>query len=113
MAVAVVIGTAFSRIVQSLVDHIIMPLLSLVTGNINYTDLKVVFKPASETSAEVALRYGNFIQLIIEFIIISISVFIIYSILMRIKNNKDEVAPDKKPEVILLEEIRDIIKTNH
>ena len=69
LAVAVVIGTAFNKIVTSLVNDIIMPLISLCTGGVSVEDWKWVITPATETTAEVALAYGTFIQAIIDFLI--------------------------------------------
>lgn len=115
LAIAVVIGGAFSRIVQSLVNHIIMPLLSLLIGDINFVDLKVVFKPSTSTTAEVSLLYGSFIQIIIEFLIISISIFVIFSMLSKLGNNKLDDKEDSKPsneeiQIKLLEDIRDLLR---
>lgn len=83
LAVAVVIGTAFNKIVTSLVNDIIMPLISLCTGGVSVEDWKWVITPATETTAEVALAYGTFIQAIIDFLIIALTIFIILRIIVN------------------------------
>lgn len=114
LAVGVVIGSAFGKIVTSLVADIIMPLISQLMGGISFTDLKVVFTAATETTAEVALRYGNFLQNILDFIIIAFSIFMVVKALMKFKK-KEEIAPTPDPVpdpmILLLTEIRDTLKT--
>ena len=89
LAVAVIIGGAFGKIVTSLVNDLIMPLISAIVGNINFADLKWVIKPADELNGitEMAFRYGNFIQTFVDFLIISFFIFLILRILMNSKNN--------------------------
>lgn len=113
LAVAVVIGGAFGKIVSSLVNDIIMPILSLVIGGINFNDLKYVITPASGDVAEVAFRYGAFIQSIIDFVIIAFSIFLfVKAISLRKKAEQAAAAPPAPPaEVLLLTEIRDLLKT--
>ena len=124
MAVGVIMGTAFTAIVNSMVKDILMPFLSLIIGKINFTDLKIVIKPATETVKEVALTYGNFIQAIINFLLIALCVFIMVRQLNKIRAASDArkkqqeaqkpaapVAPPAPPaDVILLQEIRDLLK---
>ena len=76
LAVAVIIGTAFNKIVSSLVADVITPLISLANGNVNFTDLKIVLRAATETLPEITLNYGQFIQYIIDFLVIGLTVFI-------------------------------------
>lgn len=88
LAIAVVIGGAFGKIVTSLVNDIIMPLVGLATGGINIADLKWIIKPAEitdgvVTSAESAILYGQFIQNIVDFLIIALFIFVALRILMR------------------------------
>ena len=90
MAVGVVIGGAFSKIVTSLVNDIIMPLISLLTGGASVVDWKWVIKEATETTAETALRYGNFIQLIIDFLIVAFCIFIVLRFMMKAQNMRRE-----------------------
>jgi large conductance mechanosensitive channel len=85
LAIAVVIGGAFSRIVQSLVNDIVMPLLSLLVGRVPFAELKLVITEAnlSENRAEIAIYYGRFIQASIDFLIIALVIFISFKILQR------------------------------
>lgn len=114
LAVGVIIGGAFGKIVSSLVSDIIMPIISLVTGGVSFSDLKIVFTEATETTAEVALMYGSFIQNIFDFVIIAFSIFMMIRMLMKFKK-KEEVLPAAQPApdptVVLLTEIRDALKS--
>jgi large conductance mechanosensitive channel len=85
LAIAVVIGGAFSRIVQSLVNDIVMPLLSLLVGRVPFAELKLIITEAnlSENRAEIAIYYGRFIQASIDFLIIALVIFISFKILQR------------------------------
>jgi large conductance mechanosensitive channel len=85
LAIAVVIGGAFSRIVQSLVNDIVMPLLSLLVGSVPFADLKLVLVEANEINnvAEIAIYYGRFIQASIDFLIIAFAIFISFKILQK------------------------------
>lgn len=112
LAVGVIIGSAFGKIVTSLVNDIIMPILSIIVGKINFSDLKYVIMPASGDVQEVAFRYGAFIQSVVDFLIISFSIFIFVRFLnsfSRKKTENEEASKPPKTEV-LLEEIRDILK---
>ena len=77
LAVAVVIGGAFGKIVSSFVNDLLMPILSILLGGISFNDLKIIITPASGDIAEVAFRYGSFIQTVIDFLIIAFSIFLI------------------------------------
>ena len=115
MAVGVIIGGAFGKIVTSLVNDMIMPVISLVTGGEGYKNLKHVITEASEDGSvqEVAINYGIFIQNIIDFIIIALSIFVALRVIMKFKK-KEEEAPAAPPapsaEETLLTEIRDLLK---
>lgn len=124
LAVAVVIGGAFSSIVGSLVNDIIMPVISLATGGVDFTNLFVslngqsyaTLAEAQEAGASV-LAYGSFIQAIINFLIIAFVIFMVVKAmnkLMSLKKKKEEEpkAPVKSDEVVLLEQIRDLLKKN-
>ena len=110
LAVAVVIGGAFGSIISSLVDDIIMPVVGMITGGINFTSLTV-------TVGDATLKYGNFIQSIVNFLIIAFAIFMVVkavnkaSNLKKKKEEKEEV-PAKSDEVVLLEQIRDLLKKN-
>ena len=103
MAVGVVVGGAFNKIVTSLVNDIIMPLIGLLMGGLSVTDMKVVFNEAEmladPTVAEHALMYGNFIQAIIDFFIIALSVFIALRVFTKLqRKRKDEKDEEAKKE---------------
>lgn len=114
MAVGVIIGGAFGKIVASLVNDIIMPAVSVITGGVNFKDLKIVLSPAvpEKEIAEVAINYGMFIQNIFDFLIISMCIFVMIKGINSLK--KKEQAPEKPAEPSneekLLTEIRDLLK---
>ena len=112
MAIGVIIGAAFGKIVTSLVNDLIMPIISILTGGINFTDLKFVITPAHGDVAENAIAYGSFIQNVVNFLIIAFCIFLFVRLIEKFKK-KEEVkveAPKKADDVVLLEEIRDLLK---
>ncbi|CAK7029411.1 large-conductance mechanosensitive channel protein MscL [Bacteroides rodentium] len=122
MAVGVVIGGAFGKIVSSIVADVIMPPIGLLVGGVNFTDLKWVLKPAvledgKEVAAAVTLNYGNFLQVTFDFLIIAFSIFMFIKLLTKLTEKKKEEAPATPPappapskEEVLLTEIRDLLK---
>ena len=106
LAVGVIIGSAFSSIVSSLVDDILMPLLGVIIGGYDFTKLSIEI-------GESTIKYGMFIQNIINFLIIAFCVFLVIKILNKLENHKEEVKKEEKvksDEIILLTEIRDLLK---
>ena len=108
LAVGVVIGSAFGKIVTSLVDNIIMPLVGLICGGINFASLHVKVKDA-------VIYYGAFIQSVVDFLIIAFCIFMVIKFINKLnkKKNKEEAKEEavvKSEEVQLLEEIRDLMK---
>ncbi len=108
MAVGVIIGGAFGKIVSSLVNDVVMPLVGIVTGGIDFTDLKV-------TIGEANITYGNFIQNVVDFLIIAFCIFMMIKGLNKLSKKKEEApatppAPSKEEE--LLTEIRDLLKNS-
>ena len=95
MAIGVVIGGAFTSIVTSLVGDIIMPLIALLTGDVSFTDLQVVLKGEGETA--IVLRYGNFIQIIVNFILVALVLFFIVRAINKLKEPEVKEEP-KEPE---------------
>ncbi len=120
MAVAVIMGASFNKIISSLVNDIIMPAIGALMGGISFSELKYVISPAViedgvETVAEAAIRYGIFIQAVVDFLIIALSMFVVikvFAMLSRKKQVEEEVVeePKKPDDIVLLEEIRDLLK---
>jgi len=118
LAVGIIIGAAFGKIVSSLVNDIIMPPIGLAIGGVDFTDLKVVLKPAGMDATgnpidAVTMNYGAFLQTTLDFLIVAFAVFMLISAMNRLKR-KEEVAPAVPPpptkEETLLSEIRDLLK---
>lgn len=106
LAVGVIIGAAFGKIVTSLVNDILMPLIGVLLGKVNFTDLSV--KIGSST-----IKYGMFIQNIVDFLIVAFCIFVMVKIINKIINKKEdkkEEKPVKTDELKVLEEIRDLVK---
>ena len=116
MAVGVVIGGAFGKIVSSLVGDMIMPVVGAITGGVNFTDLKLTLKEAAEGAPAVTINYGSFIQTMVDFLIIAFCIFCVIKALNTLKNKlpKEEEAAPAEPEtpadIALLTEIRDLLK---
>lgn len=89
MAVAVIIGTAFNKIVSSLVADIITPLISLATGNVDFTELSLILRPENGDIPALTLNYGKFLQYIIDFLIIGLTVFVIVKLFAKFKDSMD------------------------
>lgn len=113
MAVGIIIGAAFGKIVSSLVNDIIMPPIGLLLGGVNFTDFKLVMKAATETKPAVTWNYGTFIQVAIDFLIVAFAVFLLVKAINAAKK-KEEAAPAAPPapttDQVLLTEIRDLLK---
>ena len=112
LAVGVVIGAAFGKIVSSLVDQVIMPPIGLITGGVDFSHLKWVLKPADPASktAEVAIQYGAFINTVITFLIIAFVIFLLVKTINRLAPKPEEEPAVQPPDVVLLTEIRDLLK---
>mgnify|MGYP002733374410 CR=1 FL=1 len=117
MAVGIIVGSAFTAIVQSMVNDLLMPLIGLVIGGINFSELKWVIAPAIGDAAAVTLNYGAFIQKCINFLLIAFVVFLMVRGINGLRRKKEEapaapVAPPAPPaDIVLLTEIRDLLKT--
>jgi large conductance mechanosensitive channel len=116
MAVGIIIGAAFGKIVSSIVSDIIMPPLGLLIGGVNFTDLRLILKAATDTTPAVTWNYGNFIQVIFDFTIVAFAVFMVIKAMNAAKKKEEAVpaAPPAPPaptkEEVLLGEIRDLLK---
>ena len=111
LAVGVVIGAAFGKIVSSFVEDIIMPPIGLLLGGVDFKSLAITLKAAQGNTAAVMINYGKFIQTLVDFIIIAFVIFLVIKAINRLKR-KEEVAPTVTPtrEEVLLTEIRDSLK---
>ncbi len=123
MAVGVIVGGAFGKIVSSLVNDIIMPVVSIATGGDGLKNMKYIIVQGKEATAEgvaaveeVAVNYGMFIQNIVDFLIIAFSIFVALRVIMKSKKKEEEApapAPEPTKEEQLLTEIRDILKNQN
>ena len=109
MAVGVIIGGAFGKIVTSLVNDILMPIVGVLIGGLDFTSLQIQVGTAT-------VKYGNFIQNVVDFLIVAACIFSMLKVLATFKLNKEEEVAEEEPEkdesVLLLEEIRDLLKEN-
>ena len=112
LAIGVIIGSAFGKIVSSLVNDIIMPLLGIVLGKIDLTSAKIVIKKAVGDAAELSITYGQFLQTVIDFLIIALSLFFVTKAILAFKKKEEEKPQEPKPseQEKLLAEIRDLLK---
>jgi large conductance mechanosensitive channel len=113
MAVGIIVGGAFGKIVSSFVSDVIMPPIGLLIGGVNFSDLAITLKEAVGTTAAVTMNYGKFIQTVIDFTIIAFAIFLVVKVMNSLKR-KEEAAPAVPPppsvEQQLLAEIRDLLK---
>lgn len=122
MAVGVVIGAAFGKIISSLVDDIIMPLVGVATGGMNFTDYKWVIQQAvidgttqEVLKPEVTMNWGSWVQTIVDFLIVAFCIFVAIKSINQLKRTKEEAPEPEAPaeptkEEVLLTEIRDLLK---
>lgn len=116
MAVGIIVGSAFTKIVNSLVQDLITPLIGYLIKGINFTQIMYTFPDTIGTEAEVSLRYGAFAQTVIDFLLISLVVFLMVKLLNRLRRKKEAEKPAPPPEpkrsdeAVLLTEIRDLLK---
>lgn len=114
LAVGIIIGGAFTTIVNSLVKDVIMPVVGIIIGRINFTDLQIVISKASDGTVESAITYGTFIQNVVNFLIIAFVVFLMVKGLNKLKRKKElpqtAAEPIPSEDIKLLTEIRDLLK---
>lgn len=115
LAVGVVIGAAFGKIVSSLVDNVIMPPIGYVIGGIDFSDLMVrIGNPVADAKGAVTggaiIKYGVFLNTIIQFVIVAIAIFVVVKLMNRLIRKTADAPPAPAADVILLQEIRDILK---
>lgn len=114
MAVGLIIGAAFGKIVSSFVGDVIMPPIGLLLGGVDFSDLAIVLKAAVGDSPAVTLGYGKFIQTVIDFTIVAFAIFLAVKTINKLKRKEEEkpaaAPPAPSKEELLLAEIRDILK---
>lgn len=114
MAVGIVIGAAFGKIVASFVADVLMPPIGLLLGDVDFSELAITLKEATAEAAAVTMNYGKFIQTVVDFVIIAFAIFMVVKGMNSMKK-KEEAKPAAPPapskEEVLLGEIRDILKT--
>lgn len=116
MAVGIIIGAAFSKIVTSAVGDLIMPAIGMLIGGVDFSDLAIVLKEATTDTAAVTISHGKFIQTILDFAIIALVIFMVIKGLNRLKRKQEAVPPTPviepipTKEQLLLTEIRDLLK---
>lgn len=112
LAVAVIIGAAFGKIITSLVDDVVMPIVGILMGNVDFKSLKILIEPAVGDSPEVAVYYGMFIQNVVDFLIIAFFIFLTIRMIEKSKRKQETLVEEvKTPEDIeLLREIRNLLK---
>lgn len=113
MAVGIIIGAAFGKIVSSFVDDVVMPPIGVLIGGVDFSDLALTLHEASGDAAAVTLNYGKFVQTVFDFLIIAFAIFVMVKAINRLKRKEEEkpAAPaEPSREETLLAEIRDILK---
>jgi large conductance mechanosensitive channel len=112
LAVGVVIGVAFGKIVDSLVNDVIMPPIGLLLGGVDFSDLAITLKEGTATSPPVLIKYGAFLNTVVDFLIVTFAIFLVIKLMNTLKK-KQEAAPVQPPaQEVLLTEIRDLLKYN-
>lgn len=113
MAVGVVIGAAFGKIVSSLVEDVIMPPIGWLTGGIDFSKLKAIIQNSPDPKKVISINYGAFINTIITFLIIALAIFVVIKLLEKAMPKKDAAPAAPAADVVLLTEIRDLLKQSH
>ena len=112
MAVGVIIGGAFGKIVTSLVNDIFMPIIGVLIGNVNFSDLQIKLGEPLEGAEQAAIKYGMFIQEVVNFLIIALCIFMVIKVINKLQKKKEEApapVPEPTKEEVLLSEIRDTL----
>lgn len=110
MAVGVIVGTAFGKIISSFVSDVVMPPIGVLIGGVNFNDLAYPLKAAAGTAPAVVIAYGKFTQTIIDFAIIAVVIFMMVKLINRLKKPTEAAPPAPTKDQILLTEIRDLLK---
>jgi large conductance mechanosensitive channel len=110
MAVGIIIGAAFGKIVSSFVADVVMPPIGVLLGGVDFTNLTVILKEAAGKEPAVVLSYGKFIQTMVDFTIVAFAVFLMVKAVNSLKKKEEETPSDPPKQEVLLTEIRDILK---
>lgn len=110
MAVGIVIGAAFGKIVSSFVDGVLMPPIGLMLGGVDFSQLQITLQEATEEAAAVTLNWGAFTQTVIDFVIIAFAIFLVVRAMNSLKQEEEAPPPEPSAEVQLLTEIRDSLR---
>ena len=112
MAVGIIVGAAFGKIVSSFVEDVIMPPIGVAMGGVNFSDLAITIQEAAGEVPAVMIKYGAFVQTIIDFIIVAMAIFMAVKVMNHMKKKEEEAAEEPAPskEEVLLTEIRDLLK---
>jgi len=113
MSVGIIIGAAFGKIVSSLVADVVMPPIGVLVGGVDFTNLAITIKEASGDAPAVMLKYGSFLQAVVDFTIIAFAIFLVIKLINQMKKKQVEApapAPEPTKEELLLTEIRDLLK---
>lgn len=110
MAVGIIIGAAFGKIVSSFVADIIMPPVGVVLGGMDFSNLMITLKKATTTTEAVTLNYGSFLNTVIDFVIIAFAIFVVVKQLNKLKKKEEAKPAEIAEETLLLREIRDSLK---
>jgi large conductance mechanosensitive channel len=111
LAVGIIIGAAFGKIVSSLVNDVLMPPIGILIGGVDFSNLSITLKEAAANAPAVVIRYGSFINTIIDFVIVAFAIFLLIRAINAFKK-KEEAAPAAPPkQEVLLTEIRDLLKS--
>ncbi|MCM8812852.1 MAG: large-conductance mechanosensitive channel protein MscL [Candidatus Omnitrophica bacterium] len=113
MAVGIIIGASFGKIVSSLVNDVIMPPIGLMMGGVDFSDKSIILKEAVGSAPAVVLKYGVFINTVLDFIIVAFAIFMLVRAMNQLKKKQEQppaASPVPSKEVVLLTEIRDLLK---
>jgi large conductance mechanosensitive channel len=110
LAVGIIIGGAFGKIVSSLVADVVMPPIGMLVGGVNFTNLTITLKEAAGKTPAVTLNYGNFLQTVFDFLIVAFAVFMLVKAMNTLQKKEKEAAPPPPKQEVLLAEIRDILR---
>lgn len=110
MAVGVIMGASFGKITSALVNDVLMPPLGMLLGGVDFSEKAIVLRAASETDPGVAIKYGVFVNTVIDFVIVALAVFLLVKAINTLRKQEEAAPAAPTPEVVLLTEIRDSLR---